>query len=157
MTWNMLVTQAVYSFAQAWGARTGKSPFWFNLINKTRVKSFCQLHPSESASGWQGGSVEGWGCWWGGVVGIWRLAGQMCHQLFLLLCMLPPACCRNWTQRCGDALSLQIHSFQDQSDLWLLACPFLLFQEHCHAGRTVTRSGCFLFPCQRHHLTSTRM
>lgn len=99
MTWNMLVTQAAYSFAQAQGGRIGEiSP----LVQPYQQSLGEALLPavSQRAIQWVAGQAprSGWELLLRWRARCQRLAGQLLHYLFLLLCILQHACNKIGTQ-----------------------------------------------------------
>lgn len=100
MTWNMLVTQAAYSFAQVRGRRIGKISLWFSLIDKAWSKPSHWLYPS----GRPGRPLGGAGSWWRSDVDgevVWSVArGQLVRYSIILIVAhaLQHARNRAWTQ-----------------------------------------------------------
>ena len=123
MTWNMLVTQAAYSFAQARGQRTGK-----NLSSALVTKPGPSWPPALSRPG---GGRGGAGSWqWGGVDGEgvqWVSGSQVSDApliIFLLHVALPVTGLE--PRHLWDcALSPQMQPFHDQTRWAFSSLSFL--------------------------------
>lgn len=89
MTWNMLVTQAAYSFAQAQGGRIGEISPLVQPYQQSQGEALL-LAVSQRAIQWVAGQAPRSG--WELLLRCQRLAGQLLHNLLLLLCILQHAC-----------------------------------------------------------------
>lgn len=119
MTWNMLVTQAAYSFAQARGQRSGK-----NLSSAFSPKPGPSCPPALS---WPVGGREltvRWWWWRGGAVGL-RESALRRSTNYLYCCV--QRCPRQGLNPdiCGTVLSPQMQPFHDQTQWTFSSLSFL--------------------------------
>ena len=122
MTWNMLVTQAAYSFAQARGQRTGKNlssalvtkpgPSWPQALSRPR-------DGRGGAGSWQWGGVDGEGVQW--------VSGSQVSDAPLIIFTVACSAARDraWTSSVGlcSVPSDAALSWPDPMDLFLTLLP----------------------------------